>query len=1139
MTLAQRLLFVLALSVMAGAQAALPPQLTPPQDKLTIYSGAAITMGASSMVGGNIMVEAAATLGASTIVGGYIVSGAAVTLGATASVGGYIEARDAGTIGADSTIGGYLTTGDAATLGANTIDGNIMVDGDLKAGAAILVGTKAVITGNLRSGAAASANLGADAIVGGNATAGTALTLGADTIVSGHAQAGTGAVALGVDAAIAGNARAGTSVTLAAGASVGGNITPGSIEQFTNAPKEPIDDQSPQLLQLQAELAAMVAPAANQLPTAMTVSTTLEPGIYHATAMTTTAGIIVTFYGDGTGIDSHWLINSDSFLAFGASTIIELKNAGPKSTITWNSGSYIEVGASAELRGTFFAGSYILTGASTTLERTGGNCGGLFTNTGAVTLGASNIIGAYDCTSGSVEPDHFAIEHDGNAINCLAEDIKISAHKADHALELGYTGTVSLSTSTNHGNWSWVSGGLAANLTNSGSGIGSFLFDGSENGSVVLALSNTISESVNINISDGSVSELSGAAISSEDQDLLFEEAGFRFVEADTNNPVGLQISGKPSNIGYGAQNLVLQAIKTNPDTLACEAALTGIQSVQMRLECTNPASCQRPIFVGASAPSNLVNTANTAVNFDFGNASENDAVFVMNYPDAGAINIHAEHTLLNGAVMQGNSNIIWRPFGFDLDVTHNPAATDHTGGIASILTAAGNPFTVTATAVLWDSNDDSNNDGIPDNHNDSDPSVRGDLSNNSVTLGSNNYNSALNFGLENENITLTAELSLPSGGNNPLLSDSIISNFANGTGSNSGVIYHEVGIIELNATISDNDYLNIGESETLKMLSKSGFVGRFIPASFDVAVTKPGSFDNTCTTTGITPFTYIGQDFGYLITPTFSVTAKNASNVTTENYRDNFVKLGVSSITVNSVTEDSTNVGSDNVTPLLVSQTVNAAMTAVADNNGTVNYTLGADRFKYGPDPESLNLSKETNSEVYPFTTDIDPVISFVDDGEVANAVSQAFNIEGNDQRFGRINMTNTHGSELNVLQMPMIVEYFNASGLFVINTDDYNCTQINTGDLDITLAPLTSTSIASITNMSTEAGRQVTITAPGNGKNDVVQVSLNLETSVNQWLRYDWDSDGNFNDDPSATATFGINRGNKVLIFMRQTYQ
>jgi hypothetical protein len=121
----------------------------------------------------------------------------------------------------------------------------------------------------------------------------------------------------------------------------------------------------------------------------------------------------------------------------------------------------------------------------------------------------------------------------------------------------------------------------------------------------------------------------------------------------------------------------------------------------------------------------------------------------------------------------------------------------------------------------------------------------------------------------------------------------------------------------------------------------------------------------------------------------------------------------------------------------------------------------------------------------------------------------------------------------------MPMTIEYLNASGLFVINTDDNNCTKIDTGDLTITLVPTTSTFIASITNDSTEAGRQVIITAPGNGNNDVVTVSPNLDTSDNKWLRYDRESDGNFNDDPSATATFGIQKSNPVQIFMRQSYQ
>jgi hypothetical protein len=304
------------------------------------------------------------------------------------------------------------------------------------------------------------------------------------------------------------------------------------------------------------------------------------------------------------------------------------------------------------------------------------------------------------------------------------------------------------------------------------------------------------------------------------------------------------------------------------------------------------------------------------------------------------------------------------------------------------------------------------------------------------------------------------------------------------------------------------------------------------------VAVTNPGSFDNTCTTTGITPFTYIGQDFGFLITPTFSVTAKNALNITTQNYRGDFVKLVNSSITVDPVTADATNVGSDNLL-LSVSHTDMTAM--VTNNNGIVNYKLVADRFKYGPDPVSLDISKESNSEVYPFTANIAPVISSVDDGEVSNEVTEVvISIDGNKQRFGRIDMTNKHGSELNDLKIPMTIKYLNDKGSFVINTYDINCTQIDTGDLNITLDPSTSTFIVSITNTPAEAGRHVDITAPGNGNNDVVTFSPNLDKSDNKWLRYDWpERDGNFNDDPSATARFGIHKGNPVQIFMRQSYQ
>jgi MSHA biogenesis protein MshQ len=38
---------------------------------------------------------------------------------------------------------------------------------------------------------------------------------------------------------------------------------------------------------------------------------------------------------------------------------------------------------------------------------------------------------------------------------------------------------------------------------------------------------------------------------------------------------------------------------------------------------------------------------------------------------------------------------------------------------------------------------------------------------------------------------------------------------------------------------------------------------------------------------------------------------------------------------------------------------------------------------------------------------------------------------------------------------------------------------------------------------------------------------------------LRYDWNVDGVFDDDPSARATFGIYEGDPVQIYLQQVYE
>ena len=111
---------------------------------------------------------------------------------------------------------------------------------------------------------------------------------------------------------------------------------------------------------------------------------------------------------------------------------------------------------------------------------------------------------------------HFAISHDGNGDLCTAENITITRHYGSHVADTGsYTGTISVSTSTGNGTWSLVTGG--GTLTNLGGGSATYAFAAADAGQVVLGLLDTVAETVNINVSDGSISE-----DPSEDPDLVF-----------------------------------------------------------------------------------------------------------------------------------------------------------------------------------------------------------------------------------------------------------------------------------------------------------------------------------------------------------------------------------------------------------------------------------------------------------------------------------------------------------------------------------------------------------------------------------------------------------------------------------------
>ncbi len=735
--------------------------------------------------------------------------------------------------------------------------------------------------------------------------------------------------------------------------------------------------------------------------------------------------------------------------------------------------------------------------------------------------------------------DHYVIAHSTSGVTCEAELITVTAHDASHGVinPPSFT-TITLTTSLANDGWALASGNGTFTSPNQ------YSFSGSES-SVRFWLTKksvTTAPHMDIDVSDGTASDLDNGG-AEDPGNIEFKDTGLRFYADSVNNAIATQIAGKASNINPNSQSLTLMAVETNSETGACETVLKGTTDVLLAVGCINPSSCSRPLYLGSTSASTAI-TGNSPtyqkVTLDFGTTGE--AAFVMNYPDSGKIQLHAQYILPSsslpstGITLNGSSNqFVSRPFGFHIDAVNNPAGSTFDD---TIYTTAGSPFTVNVAGALWNSADDSNNDGLPDNHNDDNPANNANLGDNNVSLDGISYKGTPNFGQEGEQVDLQGILIDPfvssyADADFPIQS---LTGFTNGVDSTNSAAFNDVGVIELRALISDGDYLGAGTSETASMVSKSGYVGRFTPAAFSVDVTNGGVLDNTCSSD--VAFTYIGQDFGYSVNPVLRVNALNALSAITENYRGNYVKLNANSLTID-VSQDSSTIGTD-ANPLLVAYTPQP-MAFVANNDGTVKYTLGADLFRYGDSVTNNAYIKLANSEVPPFVADIDPLISQITDGEVTTVVSQSINLVGNNQRFGRIRMSNAYGSELTSLQMPMIVEYLTNTG-YQLNTDD-SCTQFNKADL-ITIADNLVTpnaSTISVINPVAVAGvLGVTLTSPGADNVGTIDLSALLSGGANEnkWLRYDWDADGNFDNDPSVSATFGIYNGDARHIYIRQIY-
>ncbi|MCQ8117763.1 LamG domain-containing protein [Methylomonas rosea] len=391
----------------------------------------------------------------------------------------------------------------------------------------------------------------------------------------------------------------------------------------------------------------------------------------------------------------------------------------------------------------------------------------------------------------------------------------------------------------------------------------------------------------------------------------------------------------------------------------------------------------------------------------------------------------------------------------------------------------------------------------------------------------------------------------------------------ATGTARGTDFIYSEVGYFNLSAQgvyddnftevdAVNNDCANsfantvVGGKFGCKFgntATTSNF-GRFIPDHFDVTLNTP-LFAPACGS-----FSYVGQPIKYTTNPVATISAKNADDVTTQNYTGSYWKISPSHATYG-ITPSYSEAGN----ALTVLNSSSPVATDTGNGSGTLTFA----------DTSSNILGVTRGNPLAPFNAEIAMSFSLQDTDAVQvahiNGVAGnnpvkfgaasagngiAFSGGNKTQRWGRLTLSNAHGSELTALPMPLFSEYFNGTA-FVTNTAD-NCTNLSlssqiklsnaatsngalkAGNTAMTILP-SGTSSATLANTPLLAGiAGLSFSAPGAGNTGYIDVSADLSSLP--WLLFDWDHDGGHDDAPTAKATFGIYKGNSRQIYLREVY-
>jgi len=753
---------------------------------------------------------------------------------------------------------------------------------------------------------------------------------------------------------------------------------------------------------------------------------------------------------------------------------------------------------------------------------------------------------------------HYAISvFSATVANCDYAEVTITAHSAGHVAVNPPVGRiVTLSVSAGVATAAWQTPAVSGTGVWTPAGAtATYAWPGAES-SFTVRLRQSAVLSLTVNANDTFVSE-----DATEDPAISFINSAFRISDgANAPLAIGSQIAAKPSNTGVGTQPLFLQAVETTPTGTCTSIFPSGAEvDIGVGAQCNNPAACSQNVTLtttsGTGTPTgNFVpagaGTYPATIRFRFSTANA-EAPFFFSYADAGQITLQFQHVTAAPAVtIAGTSNaFVTRPFGFAFRGADAATAIQHgTLPTSPVLAAAGDNFTMTLAAYRWAAAED---DGTGN------PLAGADLTDNGLTP---NFASSTAVSVTG-NLPGVAAGALSRGAGCAGAATIAAGSWSGGAATVADWCYSEAGNVLLDASAANYISAGItvmGDSGLDGTGAAGGYVGRFKPKHF--VVTGAPTLTNRAALACVSTFTYMneGLQLG------FTLEARNAQNVLTQNYTGAYAKLNLASMT-------NLGIGARSGATILTPRVDNALAPGGSFANGVASLTAVTGIRRASPDapdgpyaatqfaiaPNDNDPNAATGVQMQSFDLDADGGIPGNDHFAIAPAT---------ELRYGRLRLQNAYGPVSQALPIALEAQYWNGGG-FVANAQD-DCTSLARANiaLSFTGAIAACDTFVQQASIAFAAGSAtLTLSPPGAGNSGTVLLTPQLGTAAGSYcpavpggtaastaspaayLLGRWDDAANpdadgstsYDDPPAGQAGFGLYGSQpKNFIFFRENY-